>query len=62
LPVFSTRTGFDAWMADVAALLRLIDPDAYGFVVQHSSLAAVLTECPVPGLTSATRAQVAGRA
>lgn len=53
-PVFSTRTGLEARLADVATLFRLIDPDAFAFVIQHSSLPSVLTACPISGLTSAT--------
>lgn len=53
-PVFSTRTGLEDRLVEVQELFALIDPDAYAFVAGHSTLAATISSCPIPGLTTAT--------
>lgn len=53
-PVFSTRTGLEGRLAEVRELFTLIDPDAYAYVAGHSTLAAAISSCPIPGLTTAT--------
>ena len=53
-PVFSTRTGLRDRLVEVKTLFELIDPDAYAYVAEHSNLDAAISECPIPGLTTAT--------
>lgn len=53
-PVFSTRTGLGDRLVEVKTLFELIDPDAYAYVAEHSNLDAAISECPIPGLTTAT--------
>ncbi|HEY5852827.1 MAG TPA: hypothetical protein VIW24_01945 [Aldersonia sp.] len=53
-PVFSTRTGLEDRLAEVQELFELIDPDAYAYVAEHSTLGATILSCPIPGLTTAT--------
>ncbi len=52
-PVFSTRTGLENRLAEVKELFELIDPDAYGYIVANSTLAAAIATCPVESLTTA---------
>ncbi|MFT3862362.1 hypothetical protein [Micropruina sp.] len=53
-PVFSTRTGLADRLTEVRELFELIDPDAYAYVAEHSTLGVAISSCPIPGLTSAT--------
>lgn len=53
-PVFSTRTGLEDRLVEVQELFELIDPDAYTYVVRHSTLGAAISSCPIPELTTAT--------
>ena len=53
-PVFSTRTGLEDRLTEVQELFELIDPDAYAYVSDHSTLDAAIASCPISGLTSAS--------
>lgn len=49
-PVFSATTGLADRLADVHRLFDLVDPAANQWVTAHSTVAAVVDTCPVPGL------------
>ncbi|MGO1319583.1 MAG: hypothetical protein ACTII7_03770 [Galactobacter sp.] len=53
-PVFSTRTGLKDRLGEVQELFELIDPDAYAYVAEHSTLGTALSSSPISGLTTAT--------